>query len=162
MGALFDHFYVVGVGASVMLGLLLTVIVVRQKRADKGPNRMMAVLVLVLMFSVMLNSFLSSFVPQAYPNLLAFPEPFLLLIGPLFPTSWRYQVVDCACAASAEIAIAPMASQTGSQRRMASLLVVVREPLRPFYHIRWSAGALLPATEDPVAVAVRRTRQFAL
>ena len=84
MGALLDHFYIVGVGASVMLGLLLTVIVVRQKRADKGPNRMMAVLVLVLMFSVMLNSFLSSFLPQAYPNLLAFPEPFLLLIGPLF------------------------------------------------------------------------------
>jgi len=84
MGALLDHFYIVGVGASVMLGLLLTMIVVRQKRADKGPNRMMAVLVLVLMASVMLNSFLSSFLPQAYPNLLAFPEPFLLLIGPLF------------------------------------------------------------------------------
>ena len=81
MDALFDHFYIVGVGASVMLGLLLTVIVVRQKRADKGPNRMMAVLVLVLMASVLLNSFLSSFLPQAYPNLLAFPEPFLLLIG---------------------------------------------------------------------------------
>lgn len=78
------HIYVVLVAASVVVGFFLALILLRQQRADKRTNTIQALLLITLSLSVALNAYLDRFIPENYPGIWIFPEPFLLLIGPLF------------------------------------------------------------------------------
>ena len=85
-----EHFFVVGIAASVVLGLFLAVVFFRQKKKNKQTNTILALLLISFCLSILLHSFLNAFIPRAYPNIWTFPEPFLLLTGPLFYTYIRF------------------------------------------------------------------------
>ena len=81
---LLKHIFAIGIAASVFVGLFLAVVFLRQERENQQTKFLLSSLLLVFSFSVAMNSFLHIFIPRSYPHLWTFPEPFLLLIGPLF------------------------------------------------------------------------------
>jgi len=84
IASVLENVFFGGITASVVIGLFLAIVFFRQKTENKRLNVILGLLLTVFSISVVLNSFLNVFIPQAYPNVWTFPEPFLLLIGPLF------------------------------------------------------------------------------
>lgn len=79
-----EHILIVGTGSSCLIAVFLAVVFLRQKKKHSQTNLVMGLLLIVLACSVALNSYLELLIPTAFPYLHTLPEPFLLLIGPLF------------------------------------------------------------------------------
>ena len=78
------HIYIVGAGSSFVIGFFLAMVLMRQKRRNPRSNLLMGSLLIVLACSMALNAYLEAVIPNSFPFLRTLPEPFLLLIGPLF------------------------------------------------------------------------------
>ena len=81
--AILNHFYVVGTASSIVIALLLAVVIFRVSHGAMRNRRVLAVILLVLSLSVILNSLLDILLAKYYSPVGHISEPFQLLFGPL-------------------------------------------------------------------------------
>ncbi|MBL4661622.1 MAG: AraC family transcriptional regulator [Alcanivoracaceae bacterium] len=81
--AILNHFYVVGTASSIVIALLLAVVIFRVSHGAMRNRRVLAVILLVLSLSVILNSLLNGLLAKYYSPVGHISEPFQLLFGPL-------------------------------------------------------------------------------
>ena len=78
-----NHFYVVGTASSIVIALLLGFVIFRVSNGAIKNRRVLAVILLVLSLSVILNSLLDMLLAKYYSPVGHISEPFQLLFGPL-------------------------------------------------------------------------------
>ena len=81
---LWNHFYLMGVAASVILGLFFALAFLRQRAGNKRANKLLGLLMITVSMSVFFNATVDRLFDRRFAFLLMVPEPFLLAIGPLF------------------------------------------------------------------------------
>lgn len=84
MAELLQHLYLAATASGVLLGLFFAASLSRPQGATTRANRLLGAIFATFACSIIANAALNNVLPQYYPNIRIFAEPFILLVGPLF------------------------------------------------------------------------------
>jgi AraC-like DNA-binding protein len=84
MGPLLQHLYLACTASGVMLGLIFAVSLSRPQGTATRANRLLAAIFATFACSIVANAALNIVLPQEFPYVRSFAEPFILLVGPFF------------------------------------------------------------------------------
>ena len=79
-----NHLYVVGTASSVMVALLLSMVIFKFSKSNGHVFKELGFILIAFGLSITANSFLQDYISFNQLRIHSLPEPFLLLIGPLF------------------------------------------------------------------------------